>query len=230
MVIFNSETTRVTVERLTRRTLPHIVATPGGDRLGQTTAAHIRQRARQLGPLRLLCLGSVTPGKGVEVLLDAMATLPPGEFSLEIVGSTTVAPGFSERMRRKSVTFSLPVDFCGELRDNAVAEKLRSAHVIVAPSFYEGFGIALLEGMAHGLPAVAASAGAVPDLVSDGVNGYLVGAGDSGAIAKRLEGLGRNRDMLERLGLAALSRFGAFPTWDQSTDRILGFLRNLVRG
>jgi glycosyltransferase involved in cell wall biosynthesis len=228
--ILNSETTRSTVEHLLRQAKPHVVATPGGDRLGESSIAHVRDRARQPGPLRLLCLGSVTPAKGVDVLLDALAILPRNEFTLEMVGSTAVAPGFAARMRRKAAALKLPVDFSGEMGDNEVEVRLRRSHVMVLPSFYEGFGIALLEGMAHGLPAVAARAGAVASLIRDGENGYLVSPGNSAALAERLRQIGQSRELLTRLGLEALAQHAGYATWDQSTERIRDFLLTVVRG
>jgi glycosyltransferase involved in cell wall biosynthesis len=222
--IFNSEVTRESVQLLAGRPKPFVVATPGGDRLGRSTPEHVMQRALQPGPLRLIYVGSLTPAKGLDVLLDALAVLPRADFSLDVVGTGAAAPRFAERMRRTAGDLRLPAKFCGELDDRALEEKLRNSHVMVLPSYYEGFGIAYLEGMAHGLPAVGTVAGAIPDLVTDGVDGYLVSPGDAGGLADRIRALGYERELLARLGVAALRRFTVFPTWEQTTERIRDFL------
>ncbi|MFH1184191.1 MAG: glycosyltransferase family 4 protein [Chloroflexota bacterium] len=226
--VFNSEVTRESVQLLARRPKPFVVATPGGDRLGRSTPEHVRQRALRPGPLRLIYVGSLTPAKGLDVLIDALAVLPRADFSLDVVGASAAAPRFAGNMRRMAEDRRLPVSFCGELDDRALEEKLRNSHVMVLPSYYEGFGIAYLEGMAHGLPALGTVAGAIPDLVSDGVDGYLVSPGDARVLADRILALGHKRKTLARLGLAALRRFDAFPTWEQTTERIRDFLLSVA--
>ena len=222
--IFNSEVTRASVERLIGPPGVHVVATPGGDRLGSSTHAQVMRRAQQPGPLRIICLGSLSPGKGVDVLLDALSLVPREAVHLQIVGPESAAPGFARRMRGKAAALQLPVEFCGPLDDRPLEHSLRNAQVMVLPSYYEGFGIAYLEGMAHGLPALGTRAGAIPDLVSEGVNGYLVEPGDAAALADRIMTLTTDRGLLARLGGAALAAFREFPTWDESTERMRDFL------
>ena len=222
--IFNSEATRASVESLVRTGKPFVVTSPGGDRVGSSTAEHIRRRARRSGPLELIYLGAVIPAKGLDVLLEALSALRRDEFRLAVVGNLRIARGFAERMRRKARELGLPVKFEGELGDREVERRLRESHVLALPSYYEGFGIAYLEGMAHGLPALGIRAGAVPDLVRDGVNGYLVQPGDAMALARRLNDLAADRGLLVGLSLRALETFHAYPTWEQSTGRMREFL------
>jgi glycosyltransferase involved in cell wall biosynthesis len=222
--IFNSDQTRISVERLTGRVMPSVVATPGGDRLGTTTTELVRARAAQPGPLRLIFLGNLIPAKGLEVLIDALGAVPRGNFQLDVIGSENAAPEFAARMRRAAQERRLPVTFSGVLDERGLTARLQDAHVLVLPSYYEGFGIAYLEGMAHGLPALGTRAGAVPDLVTSGENGYLIEPGDSRALADYVAGLARDRGLLARLSEGALRRYAEFPTWDQTTERIRAFL------
>jgi glycosyltransferase involved in cell wall biosynthesis len=222
--VFNSHQTRKSVECLTSQVMPSVVATPGGDRLGTTSSAHVEARAAQPGPLHLIFVGNLIPAKGFDLLLDALGELPREDFHLDAIGSDKAAPEFAARMRRMAQERRLPVTFCGVLRESALAAMMRDAHVLVLPSFYEGFGIAYLEGMAHGLPALGTRAGAAPDLVTSGENGYLIEPGDAHALASHLAALARDRVLLARLGEAALRRYNDFPTWDQTTDRIREFL------
>lgn len=228
--IFNSEKTRITVESLTGRMMPSVVATPGGDRLGTTSAAHVRARAAQPGPLRLVFVGNLIPAKGLDVLLGALCELPRNDFHLNVIGSDHAAPEFAAHLRRMAQERRLPVTFCGLLDEGALAASLRNAHVLALPSYYEGFGIAYLEGMAHGLPALGTRAGAVPDLVSSGENGYLIEPGDSRSLSGHLAELARDRALLASLGEAALQRYSEYPTWNQTTDRIREFLLAVVAG
>jgi glycosyltransferase involved in cell wall biosynthesis len=226
--IFNSDHTLRSVEQLISRALPSVVATPGGDRLGTTSSARVRARAAQPGPLRLIFVGNLIPAKGLDILLDALGELPREHFRLDVIGSEHAAPDFAARVRRTAQERHLPVTFWGAMDEPALSVRLQEAHVFALPSYYEGFGIAYLEGMAHGLPALGTRAGALPGLVTNGENGYLTEPGDSRALAGYISGLGRDRRLLARLGEGALRRYNEFPTWDQTTDRIRDFLSRVA--
>ncbi|HTP01099.1 MAG TPA: glycosyltransferase family 4 protein, partial [Anaerolineales bacterium] len=100
--------------------------------------------------------------------------------------------------------------------------------VLVVPSYWEGFGIAYLEGMAFGLPAIGTTAGAIPQMISHGVNGFLISPGDSAALADLLQRLASDRDLLDRMSLNALQYFASCPTWAQSADLVRDFLMRLL--
>ena len=81
---------------------------------------------------------------------------------------------------------------------------------------YEGFGIVYLEAMAYGMPVIAASAGAAPEIIAPAVNGYLVAPDDDLTLATKLELLERNRVHLATLAYHARRRYDQHPTWQQS--------------
>jgi glycosyltransferase involved in cell wall biosynthesis len=228
--VFNSAATRGSVTALVARQLPHVIAPPGGDRLGEIPPIQIPTRAFEGGPLRLLFLANVIRGKGLEVLLEALAAVPRTDCELEVVGRCDVEPEYARRMRRLALDLGLPVTFHGPLDNERLERRLRHAQVLVVPSFYEGFGIAYLEGMAYGLAAIGTTAGAIPDLIEDGDNGYLIAPGDSELLAKHLRRLASDRALLGRLGGAAWRTYKSRPTWGESATRIRDFLTSLLEG
>jgi glycosyltransferase involved in cell wall biosynthesis len=98
------------------------------------------------------------------------------------------------------------------------------------PLSYEGFGITYLEGMAHGLPALASRAGGASEIVTHGESGYLFDPGDFRGLAAVLHRLINDREELLRVSLAALRRFEKFPTWEQSARKIRSFLSDAASG
>lgn len=209
---------------------PFVVVPPGGDRLGSWTGEAVRGRAREAGPLRIIFLANITALKGLRVLLDALALLPRDRFELDIVGSCDVEPAYADAMRRQASRLSGRVVFHGVLDGTPLTQRLKRAQVMVIPSYYEGFGIAYLEGMAFGLPAIGTRVGGVPEIISSGVNGYLIDAGDSATLAARLSTLDSDRNMLAGMASSALQRFKSQPTWDDSGDAVRGFLLGLLGG
>jgi glycosyltransferase involved in cell wall biosynthesis len=92
---------------------------------------------------------------------------------------------------------------CRYLGTISGAEKraaFREADLFVLPSYVEGFSVAILEAMFHGLPVVATGVGGTPDIIVDEVNGYLVPAGDVGALKAALTRLLSDHAMCERIG------------------------------
>jgi glycosyltransferase involved in cell wall biosynthesis len=222
--IFNSSITHASVHALVGDDRPYVIATPGGDRLGSLTADQVQARAFEPGPLRLLFLANVIPLKGLHVVLDALSRLPPGACVLDVIGSLGVEPAYARDMQKRAASLSQPVAFHGTLDHQELAKRIEQAQVLVLPSFYEGFGIAYLEAMAFGQPVIGTFAGAIPQLVTNGENGYLIAPGDASALAQRIQQLAADRALLSRLSEGALRHFQAQPTWRQSMEVIRDFL------
>lgn len=231
--IYNSATTRAAVEALSDRRLPHVVAYPAGDRFAnRPDAAAVAARARQPGPLRIVFVGNLIARKGLGVLLAALARLPLADWRLTVVGNTAVDPAYTRRIHNQVARAGLAANLTwgGVLLDDALAQLLADSHVLVVPSTYEGFGIVYLEGMGFGLPAIASTAGAAHEIITDGQDGYLVPPNDPEALAARLRRLHADRALLAQLGQNALQRYAAHPTWADSMARIRGFLQTFTPG
>ncbi len=226
--IFNSTVTQASVAALAGNSKPHLLASPAGDRLGSLRREQVLERVSIPGPLRLLFLANVTPLKGLHVVLSALAGLPGRDLTLDVAGSLGVSAAYAERMQRQARLLETPVRFHGALEDDPLRELLSQSDVLVLPSFYEGFGIAYLEGMAFGLPAIGTTAGAIPLMIQDGVNGYMIAPGDSAALAGLIGQLRSDRQLLMQLSLGALDYFASRPTWDQSAEAIRLFLRQML--
>jgi glycosyltransferase involved in cell wall biosynthesis len=228
--IFNSQTTRRVVEDLIGDNKPGVVAFPAGDRLSpQISAEEIARRACQAGPLRLLFLGNVIPRKGLHTLLEALSMLPKAAWQLSVAGRLDIDPAYGDSIRRQVALSGLSeqVDFLGPLDDEELSEQLRASQVLTLPSSYEGFGIAYLEGMGFGLPAIATSGGAAGEIITNGRDGFLIKPGDVPALKDCLQQLVRNRQYLLELSLAARKRFEAHPGWEQTCKSIRGFLETI---
>ncbi len=95
------------------------------------------------------------------------------------------------------------------------------ATMFVMPSVYEPFGIAFLEAMTHRLACVGSTIGAIPEMVLDGVTGYVVAPGDHAALAERLIDLADNPDKTGRFGDAGLQHLREHYTWERVAARVI---------
>lgn len=230
--IFNSQTTRRVVQSLLGDQRSGVVAYPAGDRLSpRITEEEIIARARYPGPARLLFLGNVIPRKGLHVLLEALRQVPKNRWVLTVAGGLSVDEAYSRRIQRQVRAPYLEgmVHFSGSLNAEELKAQLRDSHLLVLPSYYEGYGIAYLEGMGFGLPAIGTTAGAAKEIITHGDNGFLIAPGDSSALAQCLQAVAGDRDLLEKLSLGARQRYLAHPTWEDSSRRIREFLCTILR-
>jgi glycosyltransferase involved in cell wall biosynthesis len=235
--IFNSETTRGVVQALVGTGKPNLVAHPPTDRFGDGLSAEASKAAEQIcvrsledSPLRILFIGNVIPRKGLHTLLNALARLPKGSIQLDIVGSLTTDPIYAAEMKTRAGKINhSSIRFHGAVNNNPLVAMLKTSHVLVVPSSYEGFGIVYLEGMAFGLPAIGTTAGAAPEIIEEGGTGYLIAPGDDQALASRIAALARDRELLTRLSLNAWQRYRRQPKWEQTAEQIRQFLLAQIR-
>ena len=171
------------------------------------------------GPLRFIYAGQIGLRKGIPLLLQAWqaAALPDAE--LELAGTWQLA----ERKRAElpaSVTCRPP---CSreELR-----ERYRAADVFVFPSFFEGFGLVLLEAMACGLPAIASTATAGPDVL-DEHSGRVIKAGDLDQLVESLRWFAAHRDQLPAMSRAARTR-AQHHTWERYRKQVTAAVADFV--
>jgi glycosyltransferase involved in cell wall biosynthesis len=150
---------------------------------------------QDVDPFRVLFVGRITQAKGISYLIKAFGKLGISRSELvllgRIVGSN--APWRDERRVRHVPhvpRWMLP-------------DHYRAAHVFVLPSLIEGFPLTALEAMACGIPPIVSEHTFAHDVITDGVNGYVVPIRDSDAIAERLEHLQRYPDARRAMGAAA---------------------------
>ena len=182
-------------------TVPNGVALPEpSDRLGPLRAA------QRLGPDDLVvgCVARLSPEKGLADLLRAAALLLPRwpRLVVLVVGDAPIGSEHPEELRRLATELGLAsaVRFCGYLPD--AGRLCAEFDIQVVCSRAEPCGLATLEAMAQGRPIVATASGGSPELMDDGVEGFLVPPQDPARLAGRLECLldspGLRREMGRR--------------------------------
>jgi glycosyltransferase involved in cell wall biosynthesis len=230
--VFNSETTKETVESLLGKKTRNVVATPGGDRLPRSiTAQEVALRAATPGELRILFVGNLIPRKGLHTLLKALQSLEGRSFRLDVVGREDADRGYAATIRRQARELGLAdrIHFHGPLEGTVLEERFRTAQVLAVPSSYEGFGIVYLEAMGFGLPVIASASGASDEIVRHESTGFLVPPGDSWSLARRIESLHEDRTLLTRMSIAAFEAFEDHPGWKASMGQVERFLLDLQR-
>jgi len=154
------------------------------------------------GPFTLFHAGRIEREKGLDVLLRAMATVPG--IRLRVAGNGAARPALIELCGMLGI--SDRVDWLGPVDRAQVLRECGQAHLAVLPSLWvENAPVFVLEAMREGCPVAASRVGGYPDLIEDGVNGFLVERGSvedwSALLAKLLTEFDR-----EGMGTAARER------------------------
>jgi glycosyltransferase involved in cell wall biosynthesis len=182
------------------------LATPGVERAELATGSP-RGEA-------LLCVGAVTPVKGHDVLLDALATMTDLPWRCECVGSLEIDPAFAGGLRRLDGRVTFPGPRTGADLDHSYA----AADVLVLPSRTEAYGMVVTEALARGLPVVATDVGGVTEAL--GGAGLLVAPDDPPALAAALRAWLTDAALRESLREAARERRESLPDWAATASAI----------
>lgn len=205
------------VERTIRAFHPHktIVRTPYGvDR----DFWSLPDRSERDRPLRFIHAGQVSLRKGIPLLLAAWERAELRDAELELVGSWHMAE--SKRKLPPGVTAT------PSMSSEGLRERYGAADVFVFPSYFEGFGLVLLEAMSCGLPAIASDATAGPDLLTTDC-GRVIGAGDIDALVESLRWFSLHRDRIPSMSEAARARAKS-ATWEDYRRCVSGAVAGLA--
>ena len=203
------------------------VAEPGVD------AAELAPGTASAGSL--LSVAAVVPGKGHDVLLDALATLTSLRWQCLCVGSLERDPAFVARLRRRIATARMDdrVRFSGPQAGAELAGSYSAADVLVLPSRAETYGMVVAEALARGLPVVAADVGGVPEALGHGAEsvrpGLLVPPDDAAALGAALRAWLEDTDLRRRLRRAARERRESLAGWSTTVSAVAGVLAGAAR-
>ena len=174
-------------------------------------------------PVRLLAVGRFQPKKGYPTLLDALARVRT-EIHLTVVGYGPLETAL--RARVEALGLANRVTWAGALDQPAVRAQYRASDLLLLASEVapdgdrDGLPNVVVEALSQGLPVVATAAGAIPELVIDGIHGRLVPPGDVKALAEATESLARDPDARHRMGVAGIARVAASWDLDTGADRV----------
>jgi glycosyltransferase involved in cell wall biosynthesis len=162
-------------------------------------------------PDTMLYAGVLAPIKGVHHLINAF-----GVISAQFANARLVVAGqeqnksYAADLRKQVADLNLSdiIHFTGPLSQSDLARCMAEASVLVLPSYSEGFPRVVIEAMATGTPVIGSRVGGIPELIDDGVRGFLVPPGDERALREKICWVFANHDRVQAMGRAA-HRFAA---------------------
>lgn len=163
--------------------------------------------------LKVLFVGGLSQRKGLSYLFEAVQGLE-SQIDLTVVGNKAVVDcdALNEALQQHTWIPSLPHE--------AILDCMRAHDILVFPSLFEGFGLVITEAMSQGTPVITTDRTAGPDLISTGVDGWLVEPGSSAAIKKVFISILEKPALLEQFGQAAQIKASTRP-WSIYGDELV---------
>jgi len=185
------------------------------------------------GRIRIVTIGRSVEKKGVEYAIRAIAKLKKEISDIEylIVGDGPLQESFKRMIQ--TLEAGETIKLLGWKREDEVAEILRTSHVVLAPSVtgadgdQEGIPNVLKEAMAMGLPVVSTRHAGIPELIEDGVSGFLVAERDVEALISKLRFLIGHPEIWPAMGQAGRARVEVHYNIETLNDKLVDIYRAL---
>ena len=179
-------------------------------------------------PLQLLSVATLNPGKGHEILIEALSLVPQRGWHLTCAGSVTRNPATADRVRAAIRKLNLEdrITLLGELDPATLDGYYDRADVFVLATLQETYGMAVAEALARGLPVVSTTTGAIADLVGADA-GVLVPSGDARALAAALARVIGDDGLRVRLAEGARRVRDRLPSWEHACAKMAAALEHL---
>ncbi|MES1220314.1 MAG: glycosyltransferase family 4 protein [Bacteroidota bacterium] len=172
--------------------------------------------------LDLLFLSRIEKAKGIYIAIDAfkkfMGKYPDRETSLIIAGDGPELPAVKEYVERLTIP---KIRFTGYITNDLKRKVLLESHIMFFPSYTEGLPNTILEGMIYGMPVISRITGGIPDVITQGVNGYLSESFDPSIFVDFLSILAYDRDLDRQIALNNHTKAIGNYTTEKVKDRIL---------
>lgn len=186
------------------------------------------------GRSQLLCVGAVTPTKGQDLLVEALATMVEVPWTCVCVGPLHRDPAGTEQIRQAIAAYGLSerIQLAGPQPPAQLAMTYAAADLVVLPSRVETYGMVLTEALARGIPVVATAVGGVPETLGQAADGELPGIlvtpDDPAVLAAALRRWLGEPELRLRLRSSARRSRGILSPWEATVEQMAGVLERLA--
>jgi glycosyltransferase involved in cell wall biosynthesis len=190
-----------------------------------------QQINRQNKTMEILFLSNLIESKGVFVLLEACKVLQNKKLHFHCIFVGGIGDISAEQLKSKVVEFGLTdyVHYTGKMYGDEKEEVFINADIFAFPTYYhyECFPLVLLEAMQFSLPIVSTFEGGIPDVVENGVTGFLVPQRDVNKLVEKLEALINNQKLRQQMGEAGRKKYERNFTLDIFEHRMVEIIQQL---
>lgn len=179
-------------------------------------------------PLTIGFVGRMLPGKGLNVLADALEKLKAEAWQILVVGDGPEREGFEQRLRTAGLRDR--AEFTGAINFALVPEYFHRMDLMVIPTettkrIREQFGRVIVEAMASGVPVIGSTCGAIPEVIGDA--GLVFPEGDADALAAAIRQMLSDQGLRERLSIAGQARVEQY-SWERVAEKTYDLYQQVI--
>jgi glycosyltransferase involved in cell wall biosynthesis len=193
--------------------------------INTTQQQAIRQKYNLSTQPYFISVGTIQPRKNYITLIKAFNQLPPEARALKPLLLIIGGRGWHDEATVAAMQAQANIRWLGFVPDTDLPALYRAATALVYPSYYEGFGLPVLEAMVCGTPIISANTSALPEVV--GQAGFLVDPHDWLGMAANMAELLLNKELYQRLSRASLAQATQF-SWTTTAQQLLRLYQNLL--
>jgi glycosyltransferase involved in cell wall biosynthesis len=182
-------------------------------------------------PLTIGYVGRMLPGKGLNVLADALATIKDESWQLLVIGDGPERPEFERQLA--SAGLMERAQFTGAIRFDLVPPLFHDIDLLVIPTettkrIREQFGRVIVEAMASGVPVIGSTCGAIPEVIADA--GLVFPEKDHQQLAVALRTMLSNHELREQFAREGRTRVEQHYSWDRVAEKTYAIYQQLLQG
>jgi GT2 family glycosyltransferase/glycosyltransferase involved in cell wall biosynthesis len=192
---------------------------------------HLNTFAREESRFVVVCVASIEPRKGQDILLRSLGEIPEDlrqRLDVYLVGR--ILDWDFHKELQKLVRLHPNVHIVGEVAHQRVTSYIRSADVFVLPSRDEALPISLLEAMSYGKVVIASNAGGTAEVVIHGEHGLIFEVGDYIELSRQLQRLAQNPELMHELERNARNRFESYLTMERFGREMVNVIKRVTLG
>ncbi len=179
---------------------------------------------------KILYLGRICTDKGIGELIDAVTALHKDDPAIELyLGGIFETRTDSDISIKKRVEENSDfIRYMGWVTGEAKENALNECGVVVLPSYFEGFGLIIIEAMSHGCIAIGSAVGGIPEIISDGTDGILVNPKDADDLARKMAGIINDPDRINMIKQNAYKKVSEYYSMDVVISGLMSVYNELV--
>ncbi len=170
--------------------------------------------------VEIVCVARLAPVKGHRILIQAMEKLTAAGVPVRarLIGDGPERGALDALVKAKGLEGNVKLE--GAMNPDRIREALAKADIFALPSFDEGIPVSLMEAMAMEIPCVSTYVGGIPELIRNGIDGYLISPSDPESLAEVVSELVSDPGLRSRIGLAGRIRVGEKYNLPANIDRM----------
>lgn len=182
------------------------------------------------GVTNLLFVGTICARKGVHHFIDVMTNLINKNFILHVVGGYN-NDSYYKRLRAsiEEKGLSKCIKFHGRLSDDELNQIFQKSQIFTFPTHYEGFGMVMAEALSYGLPVICFNNSAIPYLIKDQYNGYILNEFDTSAFVEKIKDLSGDNKLYNQMSNNALKSFKNLESYPKQVSNMKKWAKELKK-